>query len=64
MDEHLFVIGSMKGTDLEQLLLFPIVQSELHPSPSILFPSSHSSVPTLIPSPHCVTQMVELEEFP
>jgi hypothetical protein len=59
MDEHLFVIGSMKGADLEQLLLFPIVQSELHPSPSTLFPSSHSStVIALIPSPQCDKQIV------
>lgn len=46
------VKGSRKGELAEQPLLFPIVQSELHPSPSTLFPSSHYSDPTRIPSPH------------
>jgi hypothetical protein len=33
--------GSMYGLVAGQLLLFPIVQSALQPSPSALFPSSH-----------------------
>jgi hypothetical protein len=49
----------MKGVEAEQLLLFPIEQSALQPSPSILFPSSHCSVPTLIPSPHTEVHTVE-----
>ena len=43
--------GSMYGLVAGQLLLLPIVQSALQPSPSALLPSSHCSVPTSIPSP-------------
>ena len=32
--------------------LFSILQLPSHPSPSSLFPSSHSSYPRIIPSPH------------
>jgi hypothetical protein len=28
------------------------LQFELHPSPDLLFPSSHSSSPSIIPNPH------------
>ena len=39
---------------------------ESHPSPSIRFPSSHSSVRCLTPSPHCTSHAVlaELGESP
>jgi hypothetical protein len=47
------------GVKAEQLFLLPIVQSALHPSPSILFPSSHSSVPTVMLSPHFDWQNVK-----
>jgi hypothetical protein len=38
---QIFVFGSLKGEMAAQLLLLPIVQSALHPSPSALLPSSH-----------------------
>ena len=33
------------------MLLLPVVQSALHPSPSIVFASSHCYVPTVFASP-------------
>lgn len=33
------------------------MQSELHPSPSFRFPSSHCSVPLILPSLHTVTHV-------
>ena len=42
--------GSMYGLVAGQLLLLPIVQSALQPSPSALLPSSHCSIPTFMPS--------------
>jgi hypothetical protein len=44
-------LGSIYGVVAEHPLLFPFVQSALHPSPSTLFASSHCSVPITIPSP-------------
>jgi len=44
-------LGSKYGVVAGQPLLFPIVQSALHPSPSKLLPSSHCYVPITIPSP-------------
>ena len=38
------------------------LQSDLHPSPLTVFPSSHFSVPASSPSPHWVTQAVGFKE--
>lgn len=40
------------GEAVVQLYKFSIVQVELHPSPLIAFPSSHSSLAYFIPSGH------------
>lgn len=53
---HRVVRGSWKGVLAEQPLLFPNVQLELHPSPSIVFPSSHCYEPATILSPQTVIQ--------
>ena len=34
-----------------------ILQNELQPSPSLVFPSSQSSSTVIMPSPHFVTQL-------
>ena len=39
-----------------QVQLSSIIQPLVHPSPSTVFPSSHSSVPARSPSPHTVMQ--------
>lgn len=48
---HKFVIGCRYGVNDGHPLLLPIVQSELHPSPDTLLPSSHSYGTTVILSP-------------
>lgn len=58
------VFGSMYGAVAGQLLLFPVVQSALHPSPSILLPSSHCSVPTRMPSPQTELQVLDKSTKP
>lgn len=45
-------LGFLKGLSAGHPLLLPIVQLELHPSPSVKFPSSHSYVPAVMLSPH------------
>ena len=47
--------GLIYGLIAGQLLLLPIVQSALQPSPSKLFPSSHYYEPTVILSLQCVS---------
>lgn len=60
VDKQVLLGGLMYGVEAEQLLLFPIVQSALQPSPSRLLLSSHYYVPTLIPSPHTDVQSPEI----
>jgi hypothetical protein len=43
-----------------QLLLLPIVQLALQPSPSILLPSSHCYDPRSIPSPQKITHVFDV----
>ena len=54
---HNKVLGLMYGVVAGQLLLFPIVQSALQPSPSMVLLSSHCYVPTRIPSPQTDKQV-------
>lgn len=59
-----FVKGSLYGDKAGQLLLFPMVQFVLHPSPSVVLPSSHSSVPAVTLSPQTVMQDPPLRLYP
>lgn len=61
---QLEVIGEIKGIEAKQPLLLPIVQSELHPSPSYVLLSSHSSLPNIKPSPQIASHLLDDKLYP
>lgn len=57
------VMGFLRGVAAGQLLLFPKVQSTLHPSPSTVLLSSHCYETVLVPSPQTSRTQIPLKEI-